>query len=100
MAGRPRAMAARVSEFEERALLLSGDLFVAVPRKYLNAPDPEDPIRRAWHACIRTTMWASIAWRNWAICCVPEQASNRRGRRQSSCRGRRTKDKGRDLRPR
>ncbi len=58
MAGRPLKMAEKAAEFEDAAICLSGEVFLAMPGQYRRDPMPDDPLCRAWNDCVRATMCA------------------------------------------
>ena len=62
MAGRPRRMLARVTEFESAAFQLAVDVCTARPRQYAEREDEEgdDELALWWNRAAREVQWASI----------------------------------------
>ncbi len=61
MPGRPRTTAKKFAELEEHAVRLVGELFLLVPRAYVERPDVRDPTNAAWNAAIHEAMKTTIA---------------------------------------
>ena len=66
MPGRPKTMAKKVSELEERADTLADDVCMAWPAMYAQNPRSEDRICRAWRDAVDTTYSAAEALGNLA----------------------------------
>jgi hypothetical protein len=60
MPGRPRRMAKKIAELEERAEALSVDLFRLIPSQYRDHPTLRDPVNGAWNNAVHTATRASI----------------------------------------
>ena len=56
-------MAARVTELEEQAILLCGEIYVLRPRQYFDRPTP-DALCYAWNVAARSTMQTAVALEN------------------------------------
>lgn len=48
MPGRPKTMAKKVTELEERAFKLAADVFLAAPQRYLDDPAPKNEAGCLW----------------------------------------------------
>ena len=63
MAGRPRKMAKRVTELEDRAMMLEGDLLELTPGQYLKDDCGPDPLGlcQAWRKALDAALDAYLA---------------------------------------
>ena len=67
MPGRPEKMAKRATEMEAMTYVTAGEIYPAVPRKYLDEPDrPKDPVWQRWRQCIELSVMLNIKARELA----------------------------------
>jgi hypothetical protein len=53
-------MAKKCAAFEEQAVQLAGEVYLATPTQYRVQPDPVDPLNRAWNVAAHATLLAVI----------------------------------------
>ena len=75
MAGRPKTMAKRVAEIEERAFQLDEDLCALRPAQYaeIAGKEGDDDLAVMWNEAARAVVGASFAVAD-LLCCLEERA--------------------------
>jgi len=54
-------MARKVGGLEEQAIHLSAELYLLIPARHRDRPDPNQPLNSAWNRAVAVTMKASVA---------------------------------------